>query len=135
MSLLLDAIRSEPGERTPAQLAEDLGMPVAEVRAQIDRLRQSGHLLPAAYRLVPDDRDPLHIVGLLPQEGGSLRWCRPEDLEVRIVAWLQRRPLSPGLLAASVGVDEHSGTFSRACRWLVRHGLILDWRAPYPEEP
>lgn len=90
---------------------------------------------PVGGRAVPDTRAPVVIVGSLEREGGGYRMSRPEDLEVRIVAALQHDgPLRPGDLATAIHVDSHDGTFARACQWLIRQGIVLDWRAPYPVE-
>lgn len=152
---LLEAIRSQPGERSVEELAEDLGLTPAQVRRQVDRLRQDGRLPMGLYRLaprlvgakrkrisadvvictggrqVPDTRPAREIVGVLESQGGRLRSCTMDDLEVRIVETIRREPMTPGILAQMVDSSVHDGAFRRACQYLVRCGILLDWRAPW----
>ena len=55
--MIMAMVRAEPGDLTPDDVAQDLGLARGEVRRACGRLRERGDLLPSGYRVYPHTRE------------------------------------------------------------------------------
>ena len=112
-SPLLTHIATHQGDLTVDDLAEDLGLPVADVRAKVHKLSEAGAILPRRYRLFPHAR--------------QLRALSPTQRRI-IAALRDKGPMTRAqLLAASGGITSDGdvrGSWRREVGWLYRVGLV-----------
>lgn len=115
---VLSALVEEPGERTVAILAKELGIPEPEVAEAVHAMSRAGLVAPRRYRRFP--------------------WARAcainTPLERRILALTQSVLLKRNQLAVALSVPETSGALREAIRNLHDYGCLSLPTEPWPSE-
>lgn len=120
--LVLPAVVSEPGERTPKMLAEDLGLSVAAVQREVRRLRRAGLVEPAQCRIAPHHSGSLAPLGLAECSMARRIWRALVDGDGSELT--QSRPKTRRHLAAVLEVAEDNGQFRRGLAELAQFGSL-----------
>ena len=132
-AIILQAIVTEPGERTPAQLASDLGLRTGKVRRVVRSLRRSGLVAPAAYRVCPHrSGHGLTRCGLAESE--TARRVRGVLVETDADGNERARPMLRSQIEGALGVAEGCGNIKRALRELHGFGVVSIPGEAWPTE-
>lgn len=125
---ILAAVAREPGELTPDLLAEDLDLPVDQVRRLCGRLREAGVLAPSCWRVY------LHVPEIIEWRGlDAVVWGDAGHAEL-LRPLVEIGPLDGPAYAAALGVPELTGAHKRDLDLLHAGGLVATpsclWIAP-----